>query len=135
MGKNLTEIEGVGSVYGEKLENAGINTTDDLLEKCQSPQGRKELAEGTGINERMVLRWTNMADLFRIKGVGEEYADLLEAAGVDTVPELGQRNAKNLYDKMLAVNEEKKLTRQAPSENQVSDWVEQAKTLPRIINY
>jgi predicted flap endonuclease-1-like 5' DNA nuclease len=135
MGKKLTEIEGVGSVYGEKLENAGINTTDDLLHKCQSPQGRKELAEGTGINEKIVLRWTNMADLFRIKGVGEEYADLLEAAGVDTVPELGQRNAKNLYEKMLAVNEDKNLTRQAPSENQVTDWVEQAKALPRIIDY
>jgi predicted flap endonuclease-1-like 5' DNA nuclease len=135
MAKKLTEIEGVGSVYGEKLENAGINTTDDLLERCQSTQGRKEVAEGTGINEKQVLRWANMADLFRIKGVGEEYADLLEAAGVDTVPELGQRNAKNLYDKMLAVNEEKNLTRQVPSENQVSDWVEQAKTLPRIISY
>ena len=97
----LTEIEGIGEVYAEKLKDGGVKTTDDLLEKCAAPSGREELAGETGISERLILRWANMADLFRIKGVSEEYADLLEAAGVDTVPELAQRDAENLYNKIL----------------------------------
>lgn len=100
----------------------GCNSTDDLLEMCKSSKGRKTVAERTGISETMLLDWTNRADLFRIKGVGEEYADLLEAAGVDTVPELAQRNAANLREKLVAVNEQKKLTRQVPSESQVTAY-------------
>ena len=96
----LVEIEGIGDAYAGKLEGAGVKSTDDLLEKCATPAGRKEIAEKSGVGEKQILRWANMADLFRIKGVGEEYADLLEAAGVDTVPELGQRNAANLCAKM-----------------------------------
>lgn len=131
----IIDIEGIGTQYAEKLKSAGINTTDDLLEQCKSSKGRKGIAESTGISEKLVLRWTNHADLFRVKGIGEEYADLLEAAGVDTVPELGQRNAANLCTKLNEVNEAKKLTRQPPSEKQVGDWIEQAKSLPRVIEY
>jgi predicted flap endonuclease-1-like 5' DNA nuclease len=135
MPKKLIDIEGVGPVYAEKLQSAGIGTTDDLLEYCKSPKARKEIADSTGISEKLVLRWTNQSDLFRIKGVGEEYADLLEAAGVDTVPELAQRNAHNLCAKMMEVNEAKNLTRQPPAESQVAEWIDQAKTLPRVIEY
>ncbi len=135
MSLKLIDIEGVGPVYAEKLQSAGIGTTDDLLEYCKSPKRRKEVADSTGISEKLVLRWTNQSDLFRIKGVGEEYADLLEAAGVDTVPELAQRNSQNLCAKMLEVNEAKNLTRQPPAESQVAEWIKQAKTLPRVIEY
>jgi predicted flap endonuclease-1-like 5' DNA nuclease len=131
----LEKIEGVGEVYAQKLREAGIRTTQALLEEGASPQGRKEIAEKTGISGTLILQWVNHVDLFRIKGVGEEYADLLEAAGVDTVPELAQRNPKNLYQKLLAVNQEKKLVRRPPTQSQVSDWIAQAKALPRVITY
>jgi predicted flap endonuclease-1-like 5' DNA nuclease len=131
----LTEIEGVGEIYAQKLQEAGIGTTQALLEKGASPQGRQEIAGKTGISETLILQWVNHVDLFRIKGVGEEYADLLEAAGVDTVPELAQRNPENLYQKLVAVNQEKRLVRQLPTQAQVSAWIEQAKQLPRVITY
>ena len=131
----LTKVEGIGQAYGQDLQEAGIATTDALLEKGASPQGRKEIAEKTGISEKLILRWVNHVDLFRVRGVGEEYADLLEAAGVDTVPELAQRNAENLYRKLVAVNQEKKLVRKLPTQGQVSGWIEQAKQLPRVITY
>jgi predicted flap endonuclease-1-like 5' DNA nuclease len=98
-------------------------------------KGHKELTEKTGISEKLVLNWVNRADLARIKGVSTQYADLLESAGVDTVPELAQRNAENLHTKMVEVNEEKKLVRQVPSASQVEDWVTQAKVLPRVIHH
>ncbi len=131
----LTKVEGIGEAYAEKLAAMGITTTDALLEKGATPQGRKEIAEKTGISPKLILRWVNHVDLFRIKGVGEEYADLLEVAGVDTVPELAQRNPQNLHKKMIAVNAEKKLVRQLPGLNQVREWIEQAKRLPRKITY
>jgi predicted flap endonuclease-1-like 5' DNA nuclease len=131
----LTQIEGIGQVYAQKLGAAGIQSTQALLEKGTTPAGRQEIAAKTGISEKLVLEWVNHADLFRIKGVGEEYADLLEAAGVDTVPELAQRNPDNLYQKLVAVNQEKKLVRRLPPQATVGDWVEQAKRLPRIIVY
>lgn len=131
----LKEIEGIGPTYAEKLEEVGLATTDDLLGAGASPSGRTDLAAKTGISKNLILRWVNMADLFRIKGVGEEYSDLLEAAGVDTVAELAQRKAENLQAKMAEVNEEKKLVRRAPTLNEVTAWVEQAKTLPRAVNY
>ena len=131
----LTKVEGIGQAYGQDLQEAGIATTDALLEKGASLQGRKEIAEKTGISEKLILRWVNHVDLFRVRGVGEEYADLLEAAGVDTVPELAQRNAENLYRKLVAVNQEKKLVRRLPTQAQVSGWIEQAKQLPRTITY
>jgi predicted flap endonuclease-1-like 5' DNA nuclease len=131
----LTKVEGIGEIYAQKLQEAGIGTTQALLEKGASPQGRQEIAEKTDISERLILEWVNHVDLFRIKGVGEEYSDLLEEAGVDTVPELAQRNAENLYQKLVAVNQEKKLVRQLPGQAQVSDWIGQAKRLPRVITY
>jgi predicted flap endonuclease-1-like 5' DNA nuclease len=131
----LEKVEGIGEAYAQKLRQAGIATTQALLEKGASPQGREEIAEKAGISGRLILQWVNHVDLFRITGVGEEYADLLEAAGVDTVPELAQRNAENLHQKLMAVNEEKKLVRRLPTQAQVKNWVEQAKQLPRVITY
>jgi predicted flap endonuclease-1-like 5' DNA nuclease len=131
----LSKVEGIGEVYAQKLRATGITTTQALLEKGASPQGRTEIAEKTGISERLILEWVNHVDLFRIKGVGEEYSDLLEEAGVDTVPELAQRNPEHLHQNLVAVNQEKKLVRQLPTRSQVSDWIEQAKRLPRVITY
>lgn len=132
---NLLMVEGIGAVYAQKLQESGILTTEALLEQCATPKGREEVAQRTGISGKLILEWTNHVDLFRIKGVGEEFADLLEEAGVDTVPELAQRNAENLYAKIVEVNSTKKLVRRLPSQRQVADWVEQAKSLPRIITY
>jgi predicted flap endonuclease-1-like 5' DNA nuclease len=131
----LESIEGIGKNYKGKLKEAGFNTTEQLLEKGASPAGRKSIAAETGVSEKMILRWVNMADLFRVKGVGEEYSDLLEAAGVDTVPELGQRNAENLHSKMEEVNTAKKLVRRVPSLKETTDWVGQAKKMPRKLTY
>ena len=133
--KKIDEIEGIGPAMREKLQGAGINDTDTLLERCCAKPGRKEVAEKTGIGESQILKWTNMADLFRIKGVGAEYAELLEAAGVDTVKELGTRNAANLTAKMSEVNEQKKLTRRPPTGSAVEDWVTQAKGLPSRVTH
>lgn len=132
---NLTKVEGIGETYAGKLAAAGISTTGDLLDKGATPAGRKAIAEQAGISGTLVLKWVNRVDLFRVKGIGEEYADLLEVAGVDTVPELAQRNAANLYQKLVEVNGEKKLVRQLPGQAQVASWVEQAKGLPRKITY
>ena len=131
----LTEIEGVGESYAAMLKEAGVGSTDSLLDMGATPKGRKEIAEKSGINEKMILGWVNRVDLFRIKGVGEEYADLLEASGVDTVPELAQRNAENLFTKMEETNSAKNLVRAMPTKDQVSDWVAQAKKLPRKVEY
>lgn len=131
----LTYIEGVGDQFAEKLRAAGIRSTEDLLQKGATPHGRKELAEQTGLSDKQILKWVNHCDLFRIKGVGSEYAELLEAAGVDTVPELAQRNAQNLHRKALEINLEKKLVRRVPTLQEVSNWVEQASKLERVITY
>ncbi|MGD9818317.1 MAG: DUF4332 domain-containing protein [Desulfomonilaceae bacterium] len=131
----IEEIEGIGPAYSAKLGAVGIKTTDDFLDKCASPAGRKAMAEKTGLKESQILKWTNMADLMRIKGVGEEFSELLEAAGVDTVKELKRRNPENLAAKMKEVNEEKKLTRAVPSLNEVTRWVEQAKSMDPKLTY
>ncbi len=131
----LEKVEGIGPVYAQKLADAGIATTADLLDKGASPQGRKEIAAQTGIADGLILEWVNHVDMFRIKGVSEEYADLLEEAGVDTVPELAQRNAANLHAKLVEINAEKSVVRRLPSQEQVKDWIEQAKALPRKITY
>ncbi len=131
----IEEIEGIGPVMGEKLRNAGINTTDKLLEATATKTQRKNLAEATDITEKLILKFANMADLFRIHGIGQEYSELLEAAGVDTVPELAMRNPENLFAKMEEVNEEKKLTRRTPSLKEVEKWVAEAKELPRVLTY
>lgn len=131
----ITAIEGIGGAYAQKLAELGIRTTEALLKAGASAKGRKELAEKTGISDAQILRWVNRADLFRVKGVGEEYSDLLEAAGVDTVPELARRAAANLHAKLGEVNATKKLVRKMPTEDQVAGWIEQAKKLPRVMTY
>ena len=133
--KKLTEIEGIGPAFSAKLKGIGIDNIEELLEKGSTPRGRQDLEEASGISGKHLLRWINMADLFRIKGIGEEYSDLLEAAGVDTVPELAQRNAENLHAKLVEVNAAKKLVRAIPGQGQVESWVDQAKALPRVIHY
>lgn len=132
---SIIDIEGIGPAYSEKLQAVGIRTTETLLERGATPNGREELAAETGISGKLILEWVNLSDLLRIKGVGEEYSDLLEEAGVDTVPELAQRNPENLYAKLSEINEAKDLVRRLPSAKEVEDWVNQAKALPRIINY
>ena len=131
----LTEIEGIGEVYAAKLQAADIDSIETLLETGATPKGRQELEEKTGISHKLILEWVNLADLMRIKGVGEEYSDLLEEAGVDTVKELRHRNPDNLHAALLEANAQKKLVRQVPSRNQVADWIEQAKTLPPKVTY
>lgn len=131
----VIDIEGIGKVYAEKLHGIGIKTTDDLLDRAKDPKGRKALAEETGIDGSRILKWANMSDLMRIKGVAEEYSELLEAAGVDTVKELKHRVPANLAAKMAEVNEARKLVRQVPSEKMVEKWVEEAKALPAIMTY
>lgn len=132
---NIKEIEGIGSANGDKLEAAGIKTLDALLASGGSRQGRADLAQKTGISEAAILEWVNRADLARIKGIGSEYADLLEAAGVDSVPELAQRNASSLHAKMNEINSAKNLVRSMPSESGVEDWVDQAKKLDRAVTH
>jgi predicted flap endonuclease-1-like 5' DNA nuclease len=131
----IMDIEGVGPAFAKKLEAAGVKTVADLLKKGAAPAGRKELAAKTGIAETTILQWANHADLFRIKGIGSEYSDLLEAAGVDTVVELGNRKADNLVKKMEEVNAAKKLVRRLPTLKMVEDWIKQAKALPRVMTY
>ena len=131
----IIDIEGIGIVYAEKLAAAGITTTEALLKAGASPKGREALEEETGIGHKLILEWVNLADLFRIKGVGEEYSDLLEEAGVDTVPELAQRNAENLYAKLQEVNAAKELVRRLPAQSQVANWVDQAKNPDRVVTY
>ena len=131
----LTEIKGIGESWAQKLQDAGVGTLDQLLEKGAAPTGRKKIADKAGVSEKLTLHWVNMEDLFRIKGVDEEYAELLEAAGVGTVPELAQRNAENLHKKLAEVNEAKKLVRRVPTQSEVSGWVDQAKKLPRALTY
>lgn len=135
MAYKVLDIEGVGAVYAEKLTAAGIVKTAQLLEKCATPAGRKALEEETGITGKLILKWANHADLFRVKGVGPQFAELLEAAGVDTVKELAHRNAENLATKMLEVNEEKHLVRRVPVAKEIQKMVDQAKELPGVLTY
>jgi predicted flap endonuclease-1-like 5' DNA nuclease len=131
----LSAIEGIGEKFSVKLAAAGIRSLENLLQICSKKNERKKLAQETGISEKLILNWVNRADLARIKGVGTQYADLLEVAGVDTVPELAQRKPENLHAKMLEINEKKKLVRKTPTIAQVQDWVTQAKALPRVITH
>lgn len=135
MAYKVIDIEGVGAAYAEKLTAAGVVTTAQLLEKCAAPAGRKALAEETGISDKLILKWANHADLFRVKGVGPQFAELLEAAGVDTVKELAHRKAENLAAKMAEVNEEKKLVRRVPVAVEVQKMVDCAKELPGVLAY
>ena len=131
----LVDIEGIGAASAAKLKDAGVDTVEELLLKGAKPKGREDLATATGISGKLILEWVNLADLMRINGVGEEYADLLEEAGVDTVKELATRNAGNLAEKMAEINEQKKLVRQLPSSVTVTKWVDEAKSLPPVVEY
>jgi len=135
MDYKIVDIEGVGNVYAEKLQAAGIQKVSQLLEKCAAPKGRKELAEQTGISEKLVLRWTNHADLFRINGVGPQFAELLEAAGVDTVKEFRHRVAENLQPKLVEVNEAKNICNRVPAVSEVQKMIDQAKELEPKVTY
>jgi predicted flap endonuclease-1-like 5' DNA nuclease len=131
----LVDIEGIGPSHARKLKSAGVSSTQDLLKKGGTVKGRNVIAEKSGFSEKQILEWVNRADLFRIKGVGGQYSDLLEVAGVDTVTELAQRKADRLHQKMVEVNQQKHLVRQLPGLKQVEDWILQAKKLPRAVNY
>ena len=135
MADTLDHVEGIGEAYAAKLADAGIKNTDELLEKGATKEGRASLAETAGVSESLILEWVNHCDLMRINGVGSEYSDLLEAAGVDTVPELAQRVPENLHAKLEEVNNEKELVRSLPTPEAVAEWVTEAKDLPRIIEH
>jgi predicted flap endonuclease-1-like 5' DNA nuclease len=135
MNYKIETIEGIGKVMGDKLRASGIADTAALLAKTSTPKDRAALAAKSGISGKLILKFANRADLMRVNGVGEEYADLLEAAGVDTVPELAQRKAQNLFDALAKTNAEKKLVRQEPSLSAVKGWIAAAKDMPRVLQY
>ena len=135
MDYKIIDIEGVGDVYAEKLIAAGINKVSELLEKCAAPKGRKELAEATGISEKLILKWTNHADLFRINGVGPQFAELLEAAGVDTVKEFRHRVAENLQPKLVETNDAKNICNRVPAVSEIQKMIDQAKELEPKVTY
>ena len=131
----IIDIQGIGPVYAEKLIGIGIETVDQLLEKGADPKGRQAIEDATGIDHGRVLTWVNHADLFRVKGIGPQFSELLEAAGVDTVKELRNRNAANLAAKMLEVNEEKHLCRRTPVEKEIQKFIDLAKALDPVVTY
>ena len=135
MRANIEAIEGIGPKYAELLKGAGIINTAQLLNQGSAPNGRRQLAERLDITEKLILKWVNHSDLFRIKGVAGQYAELLEAAGVDTVKELRNRNAANLAVTMRELNDEKRLVRQVPNSKRVEQWIEQAKQLEPAVFY
>lgn len=131
----IIDIEGIGPKYASTLQSLGIRTTKRLLAVAAHKRGREDLAEQSGISEKLILEWVNLADLMRIKGIGEEYSDLLEEAGVDTVKELRNRRADNLYQALKETNDKKRLVRRIPSPKDVMRWIEQAKTLEPMVKY
>ncbi|MDE5608050.1 MAG: DUF4332 domain-containing protein [Muribaculaceae bacterium] len=135
MSYKIEEIEGIGAVYAAKLNEQGLKTTEDLLTTCATPAGRAKVAEATGISPKLILTWTNHADLMRIKGVAGQFAELLEAAGVDTVKELKHRVPANLHAKLVEVNEAKNLCNRVPAVSEVERMVEQAKELEPVVKY
>jgi predicted flap endonuclease-1-like 5' DNA nuclease len=135
MSKSISKIEGIGKSYTSKLAKANIKTTGSLLKLCCDRKGRNAVSKETGIDAKLLLKWANMADLFRIKGVGEEYSELLEVAGVDTVKELAKRRPDNLHAKMEEVNAKKKLVRKTPGKPNVENWVAQAAKLKPVITH
>lgn len=135
MSYKIDEIEGIGPAYAAKLKDAGIDTTDDFLKLCCDAKGRDSMAESTGISEKLILSWANMADLMRVNGIGRQYAEVLHAAGVDTIKELRTRNAENLAAAMKQVNDEKNLANASPSATVVEDWISKAKTMDPLITH
>lgn len=135
MPHKIENVEGIGLRYGELLRQAGIKSTDELLKQGASRQGRESVSARSGIDSGKILKWVNMCDLFRVKGVAGQYAELLEAAGVDTVKELRMRNIDNLYEAIRSINAEKRLVRQTPSKRQITAWIEQARALEPVITH
>ncbi len=135
MSYSLIKIEGIGDKYANILANAGVKTTSSLLTKASTPKQREYLSKITGISKKLILEWANLADLMRVKGIGEEWSDLLEEAGVDTVKELKKRNADNLYNAMVKINAKKKLVRRVPPRPYINAWVKQAAKLKPILEY
>jgi predicted flap endonuclease-1-like 5' DNA nuclease len=131
----IIDIEGIGEAYAKKMASAGVSTTGALLQAAASAAGRRELADKAGVTTKQLLEWVNRADLMRIRGVGSQYSDLLEAAGVDSVVELAQRRADSLAAKLGEINAVKRLVRQVPSRQQVESWIQQAARLPRIVTH
>lgn len=131
----IDEIEGIGPAFREKLAAASIGTTDELLARCGSAAGRKQIAAATSIDEGKLLSWANMADLMRLDGVGKQFAELLHAAGVDTCKELQHRKAANLAGSLKQINEAKHLAKSTPSESQVAKWIEAAKSARQVITH
>jgi predicted flap endonuclease-1-like 5' DNA nuclease len=133
---NIADIEGIGPVNAEKLGAAGVRTVEGLLETGATREGRQALAEASGLSTKSILEWVNRADLYRVKGIGSEYSDVLEMVGVDTVPELAQRNATNLHAAIVKLDQERpNVIRRVPSETEIAGWIEQAKGLPRVVEY
>lgn len=132
---SIDAIEGIGPKFATRLRKAGIRTTEGLLKRGRTKKGRSELAAKTGLTYKIILEWVNLADLMRVKGIGSEYSDLLEASGVDTVKELRRRSAASLTAKLAQVNEQKKLVRRLPTEGMVAQWIEHAKALGSIVTY
>jgi predicted flap endonuclease-1-like 5' DNA nuclease len=131
----IIDIQGIGPTYADKLAKVGIRTTEALLQEGATPDGRKKISESAGISPDVILKWVNMADLYRIKGIGSQYSELLEAAGVDTVVELSKRVAEHLNGKMLEINQAKNLINGMPGVKRIQRWIEQAKRLPRVVTY
>ncbi len=135
MSYKIEEVEGIGPEYGKKLREVDIQTTEDLLRRCGDKKGRAGVSTETGISEKHLLEWVNLSDLMRLNGVGEEFADLLEEAGVDTTQELARRNAENLAVALAEVNEKKNLTNRVPSAETIQKWIDEAGTLEDLISH
>lgn len=135
MSYKISEIEGIGNRYADILESVGIKTTEELLKACATKSGRSKVADSTGISEKLILKWANHADLFRIKGIAGQFAELLEASGVDTVKEFRHRIAANLYQKMIEINDSKNLCNRVPTEKELEKMIDQAKELEPVITY
>ena len=132
---SIDAIESIDWRRATKLRKAGIRTTEALLKRGARKSGRRRLAKEAGLNEREILEWVNRADLMRVKGIGSEYSDLLEAVGVDTVRELRRRNATSLTKKIVDTNEGKHLVRRLPTEKMVASWIQHAATLEPTVKY
>ena len=131
----LEKVEGIAGVYAAKLRAAGVKSTDALLNMGATPKGRQEIEQNSGIAHKLILKWVNHCDLYRVRGVGAEYAELLAVSGVDTVPELAQRKAEHLRERMGEANRKKRCVRQLPTVTAVDRWIKQAKALPRVVRY
>ena len=132
---DIQRIEGIAYEHAKELSKAGVLTIEDLLKEGATPQGRKDIEYVTRLPHKLILKWVNMVDLFRIKGISEEYSELLQVSGVNSVPELALRNPEHLYNKMVEINDKRNLVRKMPSEKMVAGWIEDAKELPRIVEY